>query len=106
MTVHMVSDESFEEDVLQSSTPVVVYFWAEWSSVCKTITPTLEGIAEDIDPDAKIVKINMDENASTPSRYGVSTVPTLIVFKGGQVEATKTGGIPKGALASWIQASI
>ena len=106
MSTHHVSDASFEKDVLQSDTPVVVDFWAEWCGPCKMIGPSLEEIAKTLGAKAKIVKINIDENPHTPSKYGVRGIPTLMVFKGGQVASTKVGAAPKGQLQSWIEQSI
>lgn len=106
MATQKVSDTSFEQDVLQSDTPVVVDFWAEWCGPCKMIAPALEEIAQSLGSKAKIVKINIDENPSTPSRYGVRGIPTLMVFKGGQLAATKVGAAPKNQLQAWIEQSI
>ncbi|MBC8038282.1 MAG: thioredoxin TrxA [Rhizobiales bacterium] len=106
MSTYKVSDASFDADVLKSQTPVVVDFWAEWCGPCKMIGPALEEIAKALGPKAKIVKINIDENPGTPSKYGVRGIPTLMVFKGGQVAATKVGAVPKNQLQSWIEQSI
>ncbi len=106
MATLKVSDTSFEKDVLQSDTPVVVDFWAEWCGPCKMIAPALEEIAVSLGPKAKIVKVNIDENPSTPARYGVRSIPTLMVFKGGQQSATKVGAAPKNQLQAWIEESI
>lgn len=106
MTTLKVSDASFEADVLKSDTPVVVDFWAEWCGPCKAIAPALEEIAKSLGPKAKIVKINIDENPGAPSRYGVRGIPTLMVFKNGQVAATKVGSAPKSQIQSWIEQSI
>jgi thioredoxin 1 len=106
MSTHKVSDASFETDVLKSDGPVVVDFWAEWCGPCKMIGPALEEIAVALGSKAKIVKINIDENPNTPSKYGVRGIPTLMVFKGGQVAATKVGAVPKNQLQSWIEQSI
>ena len=88
------------------TTPVVVDFWAEWCGPCKMIAPALEEIALALGPKVKIVKINIDENPQTPSKYGVRGIPTLMVFKGGEVASTKVGAAPKGQLQSWIEQSL
>jgi thioredoxin 1 len=106
MATHKVSDATFADDVLKSKEPVVVDFWAEWCGPCKMIAPALEEIATALGPKAKIVKINIDENPKTPSQYGVRGIPTLMVFKDGQVAATKVGALPKGQLQSWIEQSL
>jgi thioredoxin 1 len=106
MSTHKVTDASFEADVLNSTTPVVVDFWAEWCGPCKMIGPSLEEIAKELGPKAKIVKINIDENPGTPSKFGVRGIPTLMVFKDGKLSATKVGALPKSQLQSWIEASI
>ncbi len=106
MPTHKVTDASFEADVLNSTTPVVVDFWAEWCGPCKMIGPSLEEIAKELGPKAKIVKINIDENPGTPSKFGVRGIPTLMVFKDGKLSATKVGALPKSQLQSWIESSI
>ena len=106
MSTHKVTDASFEADVLNSTTPVVVDFWAEWCGPCKMIGPSLEEIAKELGPKAKIVKINIDENPGTPSKFGVRGIPTLMVFKNGKLSATKVGALPKTQLQSWIESSI
>jgi thioredoxin 1 len=106
MSTHAVTDASFEADVLKSTTPVVVDFWAEWCGPCKMIGPSLEEIAKELGPKAKIVKVNIDENPHTPSKYGVRGIPTLMVFKDGKLSSTKVGALPKGQLSSWINESI
>lgn len=102
MATLIVSDDTFDVEVLNSEVPVVVDFWAEWCGPCKQIAPALEEIAKEFDGKVKIVKLNIDENQSTPSRYNVRAIPTLMIFKNGQLAATHTGAQPKGRIASWI----
>ena len=106
MTTVKISDSSFEADVLKSEDPVLVDFWAEWCGPCKMIAPALEEIAAEMKGKVKVAKINIDENPSTPSRYGVRGIPTLMLFKGGEVLATQVGANPKGKIVDWIQRSI
>ncbi len=98
-----VTDDSFETDVLKSSGPVLVDFWAEWCGPCKQIAPALDELAKELAGKIKIAKVNVDENPNTPSKYGVRGIPTLMVFKGGQVAATKIGMLPKQKLYEWVQ---
>ncbi len=95
MATSTVSDDTFESDVLKSSTPVVVDFWAEWCGPCRQIAPALEEIAKELGGKVKIVKINIDENQRTPSRYNVRAIRTLMIFKDGQLAATQTGALPE-----------
>ncbi|NJM28819.1 MAG: thioredoxin [Rhizobiales bacterium] len=101
-----VSDASFDADVIKSSEPVVVDFWAEWCGPCKAIGPALEEIAQTLGPKAKIVKLNVDENPGVASKYGIRGIPTLMIFKDGKVASTKVGALPKNQLQSWIEQSI
>jgi thioredoxin 1 len=100
------TDASFDADVIKSDVPVVVDFWAEWCGPCKMIGPSLEEISNELGATAKIVKVNIDENPMTPSKYGVRGIPTLMVFKGGKLASTKVGAAPKNQLQSWITESI
>ena len=106
MTSKPVSDSSFEQDVLNSSEPVLVDFWAEWCMPCKQIAPALEELAGEFDDRLTVAKINIDDNPSTPAKYHVRGIPTLILFKDGEVASTKVGAVPKSKIVEWIQNSI
>lgn len=101
-----LTDSSFEEDVLQNSVPVLVDYWAEWCGPCKMIAPILEEIANEYGDKIRVAKINIDENPDTPPKYGIRGIPTLMLFKNGQVEATKVGALSKSQLASFIDQNI
>ncbi len=100
------SDQSFEDDVLKADVPVLVDYWAEWCGPCKMIAPILEDIATDYDGRVRIVKLNIDENPQTPPRYGIRGIPTLMLFKGGNVEATKVGALTKSQLAAFLDTNL
>jgi thioredoxin 1 len=106
MAQKTVTDKSFQADVLDSRTPVVVDFWAEWCGPCRMIAPSLEELASEYDGKVTVAKMNIDENPQTPTRYGVRGIPTLMIFRNGQVTATKIGALPKTKIKEWIDASI
>ena len=101
-----IDDKSFEKEVLNSDTLTLVDFWAEWCGPCKMIGPALEEISEEMKEDVRITKINIDENPTIPQKYGVRGIPTLILFKNGQVVAEKVGALPKNQLSEWISENI
>ena len=101
-----VTDDSFETDVLKASGPVLVDFWAEWCGPCRTIGPILEELAKDKAGQVTVVKMNVDENPMTPSKFGIRGIPTLILFKNGEAAATKVGALPKQALYQWVEGAI
>ena len=106
MATKPITDDSFETDVLKAGTPVLVDFWAEWCGPCKQIGPYLEEIANEMGEQVTVAKINIDENPMTPSKYGVRGIPTLMLFKDGEVAAMKVGALPKSKLVEWIQSSL
>ena len=108
MVEHIVhiSDESFEAEVLQSERPVLIDYWAEWCGPCKIIGPVLDEIATEYSDRLKVVKLNIDDNPQTPPKYGIRGIPTLMVFKNGQVEATKVGSVSKAQLTAFLDDSL
>ena len=102
MAVGKVSDTTFESEVLKATGPVVVDFWAEWCGPCRMIAPALEEISGSLDGKVKIVKLNVDENPQTAAKYGIQSIPTLMIFKNGQVQERVVGAYPKAALVEKI----
>ncbi|MBT2296918.1 MULTISPECIES: thioredoxin TrxA [Pseudomonas] len=101
-----VTDASFDEEVLKSEGPVLVDYWAEWCGPCKMIAPVLDEIAQTYEGKLTVAKLNIDENQDTPPKYGVRGIPTLMLFKNGNVEATKVGALSKSQLAAFLDANI
>ena len=106
MATVKVDSSNFESDVLEAEGPVVVDFWAEWCGPCKMIGPSLEEISKEMHGKVKITKLNIDENPELAARFGVRSIPTLMVFKGGEVADIKVGALPKTALTSWISGQV
>jgi thioredoxin 1 len=100
-----VTDQSFEQDVLKSGQPVVLDFWAEWCGPCRMLSPVLDELSQEL-PNVIIAKMNVDENPNTPAKFGVRGIPTLMLFKDGELKQTRVGGLPKADLKKWIEESV
>ncbi len=104
--IHYVTDASFDSEVLQSTTPVLVDYWAEWCGPCKMIAPILEDVSKEYSGKLKVAKLNIDENQETPAKYGIRGIPTLMLFKNGNIEATKVGALSKSQLTAFIDSNL
>ena len=104
--IHYVTDDTFEAEVLQSQQPVLVDYWAEWCGPCKMIAPILDEIAKDYAGKLKVTKVNIDDNQATPAKFGIRGIPTLMIFKNGNVEATKVGALSKSQLSAFIDSHL
>jgi thioredoxin 1 len=105
-TIQRVTDDTFEPEVLKSETPVLVDYWAEWCGPCKSIAPILDEVAKEYEGRLKIAKINVDENQQTPAKFGIRGIPTLMLFKNGNVEATRVGALSKSQLTAFLDSNI
>ena len=105
-SIHRVTDDTFEPEVLKSDTPVLVDYWAEWCGPCKSIAPILDEIAKEYEGRLKIAKINVDQNQSVPAKFGIRGIPTLMLFKNGNVEATRVGALSKSQLTAFLDSNI
>ncbi|MEN3929805.1 thioredoxin [Microvirga sp. W0021] len=106
MATVTVTDASFEQEVLNSSEPVVVDFWAEWCGPCRMIAPALEEISNEMAGKVKVAKVNVDENQNIASQFGIRSIPALLIFKNGQLAGQRAGAAPKGDLTKWIESTI
>jgi thioredoxin 1 len=104
--VKKITDATFEADILKSDTPVLLDFWAEWCGPCRQLAPILDQLSEEVGEKVVIAKMNIDESPETPSKYGVRGIPTMILFKNGEVKATKVGALPKTQLKDWLDTQL
>ena len=104
--IHHVNDDTFEKEVLKETSPVLVDYWADWCGPCRMIAPILEQIAQDYAGHIKVAKLNVDENVETPLKYGIRSIPTLMLFRNGEIIATQVGTLSKGQLTSFIEANV
>lgn len=104
--IHYVTDANFESEVIQEQVPVLVDYWAEWCGPCKMIAPILDDVAKEYAGKLKVAKLNIDENQETPAKFGIRGIPTLMLFKGGNVEATKVGALSKSQLTAFIDSNL
>lgn len=104
--IHYITDDAFEQEVLQSPLPVLVDYWADWCGPCKMISPILDEVSKDYAGRLKVCKLNIDENPATPPKYAIRGIPTLMLFKNGNVEATKVGALSKSQLTAFVDSNI
>ncbi len=104
--IHYVTDDSFDQEVLQSTVPVLVDYWADWCGPCKMIAPILDEVAQEYAGRIKVAKLNIDENQQTPPKFGIRGIPTLMIFKNGNVEAIKVGALSKSQLTAFIDSNV
>ena len=106
MSAIAVTDENFEAEVLKADQPVLVDFWAEWCGPCKQLSPLVDQLAAEMGDKIKVVKVNIDDAPEAPTTYGVRGVPTLMIFKGGELAASRVGGLPKTQLTEWVEEQV